>query len=288
MTSASYLTGLIGRNISASRSPHMHECEARAQGVTLNYKLFDFAAMGSAESELPVILKEAQDEGYSGVNVTHPYKRTIVQYLDDLSEGARRIGAVNTVAMTGDKLVGHNTDEVGFAQSFRHGLMDAPRKYVVQIGAGGAGAATANALIQVGVERLVIYDLEQSRAQSLVEDLATHYDARKIAVAGPLVEALAAADGAVNATPMGMAEHPGLPIPIECLRPDLWVTDIVYFPLETALLKAAKKVGCRTVDGSVMAVYQAAAAFEIFTGLEADAERMHSAFLSYANEVSSR
>ena len=281
MTVRRYLTGLIGRGIGASRSPWMHESEADAQGLRLIYTLFDFAAMGCEERDLPRILEAARTLGFAGINVTHPYKQAVIRYLDDLSEGARRIGAVNTVAMSGGKLIGHNTDVFGFAESFRRGLADVPIERVVQIGAGGAGAATAHALMELGVERLIVHDIDASRAQSLLENLQAHYEASRISVGDELVASIQAADGVVNATPMGMAEHPGMPLPVECLRSDLWVADVVYFPLQTALLEAARNAGCRTLNGSGMAVAQAAAAFKIFTGLDADVERMHRAFLSY-------
>jgi shikimate dehydrogenase len=283
MTVRRYLTGLIGRGIGASRSPYMHESEADAQGIRLVYKLFDFAEMGCDESDLPRILDAARLLGFAGVNVTHPYKQTVIAHLDELSDGARRIGAVNTVAMSNGKLVGHNTDMFGFAESFRRGLADASVGRVVQIGAGGAGAATAHALMDLGIGHLTVHDIDAGRAQALMENLAEHYDPGRLSLGDDLAATVSEADGVLNATPMGMAEHPGLPLPADLLRKDLWVADIVYFPLETALLRAAQEAGCRTLDGAGMAVYQAVKAFDIFTGLKTDAGRMHEAFLSYGS-----
>lgn len=281
MTVRRVLTGLIGRGIGASRSPYMHESEADAQGMRLIYALFDFATMGCDEGDLQRVLDAARTLGFAGVNVTHPYKQAVIPYLDDVADGARRIGAVNTVAMSDGRLIGHNTDAFGFAASFRRDMAGVPVKRVVQIGAGGAGAATAHALMELGIERLTIHDLIAGRAESLVDGLAAHYDTDRLAVGAELSVSVKAADGIVNATPMGMAEHPGTPLRASLLRADLWVADIVYFPLETALLQAAREAGCRTLDGAGMAVYQAAEAFRIFTGLQADAERMRKAFVNY-------
>ena len=277
------LTGLVGRDILVSRSPWLHESEADAQGVRLVYSLYDFAERGWGEADLPRVLDAAQLLGVSGLNVTHPYKQAVIAHLDDLSDGARRIGAVNTVQFTGGKRIGHNTDVTGFAESFRAGLPGAAIDQVVQIGAGGAGFATAHALLDVGVERLTVFDADAARQAALIAKLCADFGAERAVAGTDLIAALAAADGVVNATPVGMANYPGLPIPADALRPDMWVADIVYFPLETALLREARRHGCRILDGSGMAVYQAAAAFDIFTGLTADRDRMRRSFVDYVS-----
>lgn len=277
------LTGLVGRDILASRSPWLHESEADAQGVRLVYSLYDFAERGWGEADLPRVLDAAQLLGVSGLNVTYPYKQAVIAHLDDLSDGARRIGAVNAVQFAGDKRIGHNTDVIGFAQSFRAGLPGAAIDKVVQVGAGGAGFATAHALLDVGVERLTVFDVDAGHQTALVAKLQADFGIGRAVAGTDLIAALAAADGVVNATPVGMARYPGLPIPTESLRSELWVADIVYFPLETALLREARRHGCRTLDGSGMVVYQAAAAFDIFTGLTADRDRMRKSFVDFVS-----
>jgi shikimate dehydrogenase len=132
------LTGLIGRQIGASRSPWLHEREAHAQGLVLAYELFDFAVMGRDESYLCTQLEIAEDLGYSGVNITYPYKQAVIDCLDDLSPSAARIGAVNTVKFMAGKRVGHNTDVIGFAESMREGLPGASLQRVLQLGACGS------------------------------------------------------------------------------------------------------------------------------------------------------
>lgn len=272
------LLGLIGRGILASRSPWLHEHEADAQGLRLVYSLFDFAELDLEEADLPRMLLALELAGFAGVNVTHPYKLAVISHLDALSDEAKRIGAVNTVAFRDGRRIGYNTDVTGFAGAFRQSLAGVAIDRVVQVGAGGGGAATAYALLDLGIKEITIHDLDTRRAEALTERLARHFDSSRLVVGTNLSEAVSAADGVVNATPMGMSDHPGMAVPSELLRPNLWVVDIVYFPLETILLAAARQAGGRVMDGSEMAVYQAVGAYEIFTGRPADAERMRRAF----------
>ena len=269
------LLGLIGEGIGQSRSPAMHEAEGEAQGMLVLYQTIDLADLALGADALAELLRAARRMGFSGLNITHPCKQAILPLLDELSEDARALGAVNTVVLRpGGGTVGHNTDWWGFAEAFRRGLPDAPLNRVVQLGAGGAGAAVAHALLTLGVRRLLIHDRDAARADALADSLSGRFGDARAAAGGDLAADLAAADGLVHCTPTGMAAHPGLPLPAELLRPALWVADIVYFPLETALLRAARNIGCRTLDGGGMAVFQAAGAFRHFTGREPDAERM--------------
>jgi shikimate dehydrogenase len=274
------LVGLIGRGILASRSPRLHESEADAQGLRLVYSLLDFAELGLAEEDLPRVLAAVELSGFAGVNITHPYKQAVIAELDALADEAERVGAVNTVAFREGRRIGYNTDVTGFSNALERALAGARMDRVVQTGAGGGGAATAYALLERGVRQLTIHDLDRRRASALIETLSRHFDRGRLAVCDDLVEAVSVADGIVNATPMGMAEHPGMAVPEEVLRRRHWVADIVYFPLETALLAAARRTGCRVMDGSMMAVYQAVGAYEIFTGQRADAARMTQTFLN--------
>ena len=281
MTQQPFKVGLIGRGIGASRSPRMHEREALANGWQLVYTLFDFATLELSERDLPRMLDTLEHDGYAGTNVTHPYKQAIMPHLDGLSGEAENVGAVNTVSFRDGRRIGYNTDVSGFEAAFARTLDRAALDDVVQIGAGGAGSATAYALLELGARRLTLYDIDEQRVRALIERLTVHFDSSAITLCTDLGAALGRADGIVNATPMGMAEYPGMPIPEGSLQSRHWVADVVYFPLETALLAAARRVGCRTMDGSGMAVWQAAGAFEIFTGHPADAARMARTFLSF-------
>ncbi|MGE8351544.1 MAG: shikimate dehydrogenase [Pseudomonas protegens] len=274
------LAGLIGAGIQASRTPALHEHEGDAQNLRYLYRLIDLDQLGLDSSALPDLLKAAERMNFTGLNITFPCKQSILPLLDELSPEARGIGAVNTVVLKDGKRVGHNTDCLGFAEGFRRGLQGVARRHVVQMGAGGAGAAVAHALLSEGVEQLSIFDVEQQRAQSLADNLNQHFGAVRAKAGGDLPSTLASADGLVNTTPMGMAKLPGMPVPVELLRADLWVAEIVYFPLETELLRNARALGCRTLDGGTMAVFQAVKAFELFSGRSADPQRMLAHFQS--------
>ena len=278
------LAGLIGSGIQASRTPAMHEREGAEQGLRLIYRLIDLDILRLGPEALGELLTAAERMGFSGLNITYPCKQAVVPLLDQLSPDARALGAVNTVLLKDGQRIGHNTDCSGFAESFRRGLPDVRRDHVVQLGAGGAGAAVAHALLAEGVGRLAISDTDTPRAEALATDLAARFGAGRAVVVGDLAAEVAAADGLVNCTPVGMAKLPGTPLPVALLRPALWVAEIVYFPLETELLRAARAIGCRTLDGGGMAVFQAVGAFRLFTGLEPDAARMqrHFAAMSLA------
>jgi shikimate dehydrogenase len=272
------LIGLVGRGIQRSKSPAMHQHEADALGLRCVYQLIDLNVLSLNLEDLPRVLEAAELMGFAGLNVTHPCKQAVIPLLDELSEDARAIGAVNTIRFKQGKRFGFNTDAYGFAESFRRGLSDVSLSNVVQIGAGGAGAATAYALLELGAQSLAIFDMDTGRASALTANLERVFGADRVRVAAELPSVLARARGIVQATPVGTREHPGMPLSASLLRSDLWVAEVVYFPLETQLLHTARALGCRTLDGGGMAVFQAAAAFEIFTGLRADGERMRALF----------
>ena len=269
------LTGLIGTHIQRSRSPDMHMREADAQGIRLAYKLFDLSEPTLEGEGLAVTLDAVQKAGFSGVNITHPFKQQVISLLDELSPDARRIGAVNTVLFRSGARIGYNTDCIGFLESFERQLLGVPMKKAVQLGAGGAGAATAMAMLNLGCSELAIFDQEESRAL----ELARRFDSstglqNRVRMVTDLNSELTGADGLINATPVGMDGHPGTPVARELLRKEMWVAEIVYFPLETQLLKDARALGCRTANGGQMAIFQAARAFDLFTGRTADRDRM--------------
>ena len=280
MSNITVLAGLIGAGIQASRTPALHEHEGDAQGMRYLYRLIDLDALKLDSGALPDLLKAAERMDFTGLNITFPCKQAIIPLLDELSPEARGIGAVNTVVLKDGKRIGHNTDCLGFAEGFRRGLGDVARQRVVQMGAGGAGAAVAHALLAEGVQTLSIFDVEVSRAEALANNLNQHFGASRARAGHDLASAMADADGLVNTTPMGMAKLPGMPVPVELLRGEVWVAEIVYFPLETELLRSARALGCRTLDGGNMAVFQAVKAFELFSGVAPDAQRMLAHFQS--------
>jgi shikimate dehydrogenase len=278
--SRAVLLGLIGSGIGASLTPSMHEREGDEQGLRLQYKLIDLRELGLGAEALPDLLVAAERMGFDGLNITHPCKQAVLPFLTTLSDDARRLGAVNTVVLKDGQRHGHNTDLSGFAEAFRRRMPGAPLRRVVQVGAGGAGAAVAYAAMTLGTERLTIIDVDPAKAEAVATMLCETFGAGRVVVGTDPASALADADGLINATPIGMAKYPGTSVPTELLRPSLWVADIIYFPIETELLRAARAIGCRTLDGGGMAVFQAVGAFSHFTGCEPDAERMLRHFTS--------
>jgi shikimate dehydrogenase len=276
--------GLIGADIQRSRTPALHMEEARAQGIALRYDLIDLSRRGLGPEALPDLLAEAEAAGFAGLNITHPCKQRIIPLLDELSEDARELGAVNTVVLRGGGRMGHNTDWSGFLEGFRRSLPGVPVGTVLQIGAGGAGAAVAQACLRRAVGRLLLTDAEPDRATALAADLNRRAGRDFCRVVTDLGEAMALADGLINTTPMGMDAHPGMPLDAALLTPRHWVAEIVYFPLETALLAAARDLGCRVATGGGMAVFQAVEAFRLFTGRAPDAERMLAHFTRMVSE----
>jgi len=273
-----YLLGLIGEGIQGSRSPALHEAEASHHGLALRYELIDLAQGGHTVGDLPRLIESAQRAGFDGLNITHPCKQAVLPLLDELSEEARAIDAVNTVVFRDGKRKGFNTDHAGFAAPFRDKLGDVPSQTIVLVGAGGAGAAAAYAVLASGTERLFIVDRDEARAQALAHRMAKRFPGRQLVSSDEVASVLRRADGVIHATPTGMPAHPGLPFDPSLLRSEMWVAEIVYVPLETELLRAARRLGCRTLDGGGMAVWQAVEAFEHFTGIKPDAARMHAHF----------
>ena len=270
------LIGLIGAGIQQSLSPALHEEEARHHGLRLHYQLIDLDRSASSVKELPTLLAAARIMGYAGCNVTYPCKQAVIPHLDSLSEEAQAMGAVNTVVIRDGKLVGHNTDGSGWAWGFTRALPGADLRRVVLLGAGGAGAAIAHAVLRLGAQHLTIVDAQPERAAQLAADVNALYGHR--AEAGEVRAAMAQATGLIHATPTGMDKLPGLPLDLALLRPAMWVSEVVYFPLETALVRAARALGCKVSDGGGMAVGQAVGAFGLFTGESPDAARMDAHF----------
>ncbi|AJA59898.1 MULTISPECIES: shikimate dehydrogenase [Bradyrhizobium] len=266
------LTGLIGAPIAHSASPAMHERAAEALGLRGHYQLIEVA--GADAAGLRMMLEGVRRLGFAGVNVTYPYKEAVVPLLDELAPGAAAMGAVNTVVARDGRLIGHNTDTTGFARAVAP-LLAPSGNAVAVIGTGGVGKAIAFALASLKVSGLRIFDSETARAEKLASLLARHGGAT---VAKSVEDALDGATGLVNGTPVGMLPNRGMPVPATLLHEKMWVADAVYSPLITPLLAAAQAKGARIMTGRELAIYQAADAFELFTGLAPSTEVMGEAF----------
>lgn len=273
--------GLVGSSIQSSRTPRMQSAEGAAQGLDYQYDLFDLDLIDGGPAELPALLDRLESAGYVGINVTHPCKQQVIPYLTELSAEASAIGAVNTVLFKDGGRMGHNTDWSGYAEAFGRSLSGAPLGQVVLLGAGGAGAAVAYALVRLGARRIRVFDLDADRARRLVTDLSARLAIDSLEAVRDLDSAIGPADGIVHATPVGMAKYPGIALDPALLQPRQWVSEIVYVPLETELVRHARARGCRVADGSGMAVFQAVHAFELLAGRKADVERMYAHFNAF-------
>ena len=276
----SWLSGLIGHGVGPSLTPEMHEREAERQGIRYVYKLIDQPDGSVDRDHLAHLLAAAIELGFDGLNITHPVKQAMVPLVDEVAPAVSAIGALNTVLIRDGRTIAHNTDVSGFLESFADELPDVDRDRVVLLGAGGAGTAVAHALAEMGVGQLLVYDPDRDRGQTLTASLAGRRTQVELvpATREGLAAAVATSAGLVNATPVGMETHPGSPVPPELLRADLWLADIVYRPLDTDLLTAARRAGCTVLTGAGMAVHQAADSFELFTGLPADRAAMRRDF----------
>ncbi len=272
------LVGLIGAGIQQSLTPSMQEAEARQHGLALHYQLIDLDVAGISVDKLGLLIEAAKAMNYAGLNITYPCKQVVIPLLDAMDEEAQAMGAVNTVVIRNGKATGYNTDGSGWAWGLKRSLPQADLSHAALLGAGGAGAAIAHAVLRLGARQLTVVDADAGKAQGLVRELNDRYGAGRTRASEDLAAALAQATGLIHATPTGMRKVPGLPLDPALLRADMWVSEIVYSPIETELLKVARAKGCATSDGSGMAIGQAVGALRLFTGLEPDAARMDASF----------
>jgi shikimate dehydrogenase len=267
--------GLIGYKLSHSISPQFQQAAFDYLGLDIRYEIWE-----TTKDDLPAVMEGWRDASKLGANVTIPHKEAVLQLLDDVDNDARRIGAVNTIVNRAGKLIGYNTDASGFMRALRDDGAFPPRnKRVVLLGAGGAARAVGFALVDAGVKSLVVLDRTQSRGEALAWDLKVS-DTEVVALSwkdGRTLMALAECDLLVNCTSVGMKDSSGegkSPLGIGLIPKRALVYDVVYNPLETPLLAAARKAGARTLGGLPMLVYQGAASFELWTGKSAPIDIM--------------
>ena len=278
------LVGLIGANIQGSLSPALHEDAFLAAGITGHYHLMDLDRLPGRR--LDDLLWAARATGFAGVNITYPCKEAALALVDALSPEASQIGAINTVTFDcHGRTTGYNTDRIGFRNSFEETLGRAAveGRATLLLGAGGAGRAAAFALLELGAECLLVHDKDGARAEDLVANLVTRFKRPCGRAVVDIVAVLPQVAGIVNATPVGMLGIPGSPIPVEQVGPRHWVVDVIYTPLETELITAARKNGARVLGGAGMCVHQAAEAFRLFTGIAPNVARMRRTFVAAAS-----
>ena len=259
--------GLIGHPVSHSMSKIMHEAAYKSLGLEYSYGLYDVEV-----DELKLFMENAV---FKGLNVTIPLKTEVIKYLDELSKEAMVIGAVNTIEFR-NKLIGHNTDVLGFMKLMESSNISVEDKSFLVLGAGGAGRAITFKLAMEGA-RTYCYDIKSSKTVELAKDVIEKAGVR-IEPTQSIEETLKKVDVVINATPIGM--HPNIdftPIPKKFLTPVHTVVDIIYTPKRTRLLMEAEKVGCDTVGGVGMLVHQGAEAFKIWLGQKPPVDEMEEA-----------
>lgn len=279
-------SGLLGAGVGYSLSPALHEAEAQALGFPLVYRIVDTDLLQASTAEIRSLIRHAAMLGFAGLNVTYPHKQLVLDAMDELDPVAASLGSVNTIVFDGGRSVGHNTDCVGFGAGLDTGLPGADLSQVTQFGCGGAGAATARALLQRGTTRLDLVDPDPQRRRGLARHLTQDFPDCEIETWSPedSSKAVATTRGVLNATPLGSPNAPGSPVDRSDLRPGMWVADIVYSPIETQLLRDAAAAGATTLDGGRMLVHQAAHSFELFHGVHPEVQRMREHFLHLVAE----
>lgn len=253
---------VVGHPIAHSRSPLIHGHWLAEHGLPGAYERVDVAP-----ADFPAFLRGFAERGFRGGNVTLPHKEAAFRLVDRLTERARRVEAVNTLWIEQGRIVGDNTDGAGFLANLDQALGPdwmRPGGCALVLGAGGAARAIVASLVERGSGRILVANRTLERAQDL-----RSLDPRRIEPLAwsDLEEALAGADLLVNTTSLGMAGQPPLDLDLGRLQPRAVVTDVVYAPLETALLATARARGCRTVDGLGMLLHQAAPGFARWFGV---------------------
>lgn len=267
--------GLIGWPIAHSLSPVMHNAAFDSLGLDYHYTL-----LPTKPEDLETLLTNFASRGFVGGNITMPHKQAVMSYLDEISEDARTIGAVNTIHVQDGKMIGHNTDWVGFLNALFEARHNPAGMSVVILGAGGAARAAIFALARAGVAQIIVINRTVSRGEQLTDEMARVFPACQITFQPLESETLQAVPNAidlvVNATSVGMEPQDGLsvwpddiPIPTEALY-----YDVIYKPSTTYFLQRAKTIGRPTLNGMGMVVHQGVAGFKIWTGKEPPVETM--------------
>lgn len=255
--------GLIGDNITRSRSPDLHRIAGRLCGLDVSYALFIPRDMGA---DFDAVLETCRTGGLRGVNITYPYKERVAGKVEVGDPLVRSIGSVNTVVFEGGRAFGHNTDYSGFVAAFRARFGETRPGRVAMAGAGGVGKAVAWGLAALGADTLALADQDRAKAEGLATSLGAGAPGMAVTIAESLEEALDGADGVINCTPLGMVGYPGSAVPASLLPGRRWAFDAVYTPVETEFKRDAEAAGLDVLSGYELFFQQGIQAFRIFTG----------------------
>lgn len=255
------LAGVIGSPVAHSKSPLLHRHWLRTYGIRGHYIPMDIAS-----EDLEDAFRTLPKLGFVGVNVTIPHKERMLELADLITDRAALMGAANTIIFRRDgKIHADNTDGYGFIENLKQGAPEwAPKRGpAAVIGAGGAARAVIAALLEAGVPEVRLTNRTRARAETLKTEFGSKVVVYDWVSAGNAIDG---ASTVVNASSLGMTGQPTFRVPLDGLSKDAVVTDLVYTPLETPLLKSAREIGCFTVDGLGMLLHQAVPAFERWFG----------------------
>jgi len=267
--------GLIGVGIARSRAPELHRLAGRLCGVAISYDLIEPPA--GVPYAFDEALQACRRRGYRGVNVTYPFKEHAALAVQAASEQVRRLGAVNTVRFDDEaQPCGFNTDYTGFSRAFASRFPARKPGVVAIVGAGGVGRAIAFALTDLHATEIRLFDQDRAKSAAVAAALRASTGTRIVSCES-VEQVSAGADGLVNATPLGMHNHPGTPIPRNLLKAQTWAFDAVYTPTATRFLLDAADAGLQILYGYELFFCQGVDAFEIFTGMSVDEARLREA-----------
>jgi shikimate dehydrogenase len=270
------IIGVIGKNIENSLSPLIHN------QIILKYSLnFCYLPFKVTENDLSQAIQGIKALNIRGVNITFPYKEKVIEFLDEVEESARRIGAVNTIVNNKGFLTGYNTDVIGFKKSLQEdGKFVIKEKKAVILGAGGAARAVVYALLEEEIEEICIFNRTLEKAKKIKQNLSSFFPKSRIIVfpleGEDLKDKIEKAHLLVNATSLGMPPRvDNTPLPDEKLfHPNLLVYDLIYHPVRTLFLRQAERAGAKIINGLPMLVYQGIESFYLWTGLKPEGEEV--------------
>jgi len=276
MNGKTKIIGLIGENIENSFSPFIHN------QIIIKYSLnFCYLPFQVKEADLNKAVQGIKALNIKGVNITFPYKEKVIEFLDEVKESARRIGAVNTIVNNKGNLTGYNTDLIGFKKSLQEdGKFVIKEKNAVILGAGGAARGVIYTLLEEGVEEINIFNRTLEKAKKIKQDFSPFFPQSSINIfsfgQNNIKDKIKEATLLVNATSIGMASQiDNTPLPDEKLfHPNLLVYDLIYYPAKTLFLKQAERAGAKIINGLPMLVYQGIESFYLWTGLKPEGKEV--------------
>ncbi len=276
ITGKTRVLGIIGWPVAHSLSPVMHNAAFDHLGLDFCYVPFSVK-----EGCLDLAIRSIPALNIAGLNVTIPHKESVIRYLSEISNEAKIIGAVNTIKVLDDKLIGYNTDGIGFTASLEEAGHPVRDHSLLILGGGGAAKAVVFQSAAEGAREIVIANRTVSKARFLRRETETHFPSIKVDATGIGYEELKAAvdrvDIVVNATSIGLRREDPSPVPKELLHKGLFVCDLIYNPPQTALIGYAKELGCQFINGIGMLLHQGGAAFKLWTELDPPLEVMRKA-----------